>query len=159
MPLMQLKMLVLPAPLGPMMAKKSVALTSRLTPARAITPPKCRCISSRVSNAIPAPSPLCECFSLQRFWYGGASLYQNKRFISPLYQRAWFYDSARSAHLGNLCAVLLPDQHAGALCHAPYRPVSTILVVLPRYFHTQRRALAHELLLANSKMLKTASSQ
>src|SRR5438445_484509 len=40
MPLMQLKMLVLPAPLGPMMAKKSPALISRLTQARAATPPR-----------------------------------------------------------------------------------------------------------------------
>src|SRR5881628_4111104 len=53
MPLMQLKMLVLPAPLGPMMAKKSSALTSRVTPARAATPPKFRCNVSRVSSAIP----------------------------------------------------------------------------------------------------------
>src|SRR5262245_55346502 len=54
MPLMQLKMLVLPAPLGPMMAKKSPAATSRLTPARATTPPKLRCRPSRASSAIPA---------------------------------------------------------------------------------------------------------
>src|SRR5713226_8705696 len=54
MPLMQLKMLVLPAPLGPMMAKKSLALTSRLTPASAATPPKLRCNPSKVSNVISA---------------------------------------------------------------------------------------------------------
>src|SRR2546422_10022593 len=57
MPLMQLKMLVLPAPLGPMMAKKSSALTSRVTPARAATPPKFRCNCSRVSSAIPTEPP------------------------------------------------------------------------------------------------------
>src|SRR5262245_35358785 len=53
MPLMQLKMLVLPAPLGPMTAKNSPALTSRLTPARAATPPKLRWRSSRVRSARP----------------------------------------------------------------------------------------------------------
>src|SRR5919198_3788738 len=51
MPLRQLKMLVLPAPLGPMTAKKAPASTARLTPARAATPPKLRCRSSRASNA------------------------------------------------------------------------------------------------------------
>src|SRR6266851_4078316 len=57
MPLMQLKMLVLPAPLGPMMAKKSPALTASLTPAKAATPPKLRCNPSKVSNAIPTGPP------------------------------------------------------------------------------------------------------
>ena len=57
MPLMQLKMLVLPAPLGPMMAKKSPALTSRLTPARAATPPKLSCRASRASSVIGAGAP------------------------------------------------------------------------------------------------------
>src|SRR5262245_50820192 len=55
-PLMQLKMLVLPAPLGPMIAKKSPAGTSRLTPARAATPPKWSCNPSRASSAIAYPS-------------------------------------------------------------------------------------------------------
>src|SRR5947207_11785172 len=50
MPLMQLKMLVLPAPLGPMTAKNWPASTARLTPPRAATPPKLRCRSSRASN-------------------------------------------------------------------------------------------------------------
>src|SRR5207249_2402694 len=49
---MQLKMLVLPAPLGPMMARNSWDATSRLTPDRAATPPKLRCRSSRASSAI-----------------------------------------------------------------------------------------------------------
>src|SRR5712691_10991995 len=57
MPLMQLKMLVLPAPLGPMIAKKSPAAISRLTPARAATPPKLRCNPSRASSAIRAYAP------------------------------------------------------------------------------------------------------
>src|SRR5262245_11965146 len=52
MPLMQLKMLVLPAPLGPMIAKKSPGSTERLTPDSAATPPKCRCNSSRLRRAI-----------------------------------------------------------------------------------------------------------
>src|SRR5262249_37279520 len=52
MPLMQLKMLVLPAPLGPMMAWNSPAVTSRLTPASAATPPKFRCSPCRLSKVI-----------------------------------------------------------------------------------------------------------
>src|SRR5512144_3161341 len=51
MPLMQLKMLVLPAPLGPMMARKSWGWTSRLTPERAATPPNWRYTPSRLSRA------------------------------------------------------------------------------------------------------------
>src|SRR5690242_2855778 len=58
MPLMQLKMLVLPAPLGPMTARKSWGCTSRLTPARAVTPPKWRCTPSRLSSAMPSRRPL-----------------------------------------------------------------------------------------------------
>src|SRR6266849_383215 len=57
MPLMQLKMLVLPAPLGPMMAKKSWAGTSRLTPDSAATPAKLRCSPSRASRAIRPSGP------------------------------------------------------------------------------------------------------
>src|SRR5262245_23074821 len=56
MPLMQLKMLVLPAPFGPMIARNSPSLTVRLTPANAATPPKWRCIPSRLSDAIPPPA-------------------------------------------------------------------------------------------------------
>src|SRR6266566_1325343 len=51
---MQLKMLVLPAPFGPMIAKRSPAPTSTLTPARAATPPKLRCNPSRASSAMRA---------------------------------------------------------------------------------------------------------
>src|SRR6266581_8389796 len=51
---MQLKMLVLPAPFGPMIAKRSPAATSTLTPARATTPPKLRCNPSRASSAMRA---------------------------------------------------------------------------------------------------------
>src|SRR5437667_10319125 len=51
---MQLKMLVLPAPFGPMIAKRSPAATSTLTPARAATPPKLRCNPSRASSAMRA---------------------------------------------------------------------------------------------------------
>src|SRR4029450_13489252 len=54
---MQLKMLVLPAPLGPMMAKNSPRSTSRLTPARAATPPKLRCRLSRARSPIRSCTP------------------------------------------------------------------------------------------------------
>jgi hypothetical protein len=42
---MQLRMLVFPAPLGPMTATISPSLTSKLTPERAETPPKFKQIS------------------------------------------------------------------------------------------------------------------
>src|SRR5437667_12235855 len=51
---MQLKMLVLPAPFGPMIAKRSPAATTTLTPPRAATPPKLRCNPSRASSAMRA---------------------------------------------------------------------------------------------------------
>src|SRR6267142_3449515 len=73
MPLMQLKMLVLPAPLGPMMAKKSPALISRLTPARAATPPKLRCRFSRARSAIRSCPPGCREDGVKRSWRQGAS--------------------------------------------------------------------------------------
>src|SRR3989442_2974709 len=51
---MQLKMLVLPAPFGPMIAKRSPAATSTLTPARADTTPKLSCNPSRPSSGMRA---------------------------------------------------------------------------------------------------------
>src|SRR2546426_9244975 len=74
MPLMQLRMLVLPAPFGPMIAKKSPVSTARLTPASAVTPPKFRCTSSRVSTAILLSSLLPAMGRLPRR-AGGASGY------------------------------------------------------------------------------------
>src|SRR5258706_1759319 len=49
---MQLKMLVLPAPLGPMIARKSWGWTSRLTGARVTTRPNWRYTVSRLSSAM-----------------------------------------------------------------------------------------------------------
>ena len=50
---MQLKTLVLPAPLGPMTAKISPLLTVKPTPSSAVIPPKCRemSCSSRIGVA------------------------------------------------------------------------------------------------------------
>ena len=51
---MQLKTLVLPAPLGPMTAKISPLLTVKPTPSSAVIPPKCRetSRSSRIGVAV-----------------------------------------------------------------------------------------------------------
>src|SRR5215831_10870093 len=54
---MQLKMLVLPAPLGPMTAKNWPRSTARLTPARAATPPKLRCRFSSARSPIRSCTP------------------------------------------------------------------------------------------------------
>src|SRR5215216_5300764 len=119
MPLMQLKMLVLPAPLGPMMAKKSVALTSRLTPARAITPPKRRCISSRVSNAIPAPFVrMIQSTSLLVRW------------SKPLSEQAFYFSVAPGKHgstirLGQFISVICVQSYCRTSVHEPYATLHT----------------------------------
>src|SRR6266513_2215400 len=61
MPHTQLRMLVLPAPLGPMRASSSPARTSKDTRSRTLSPPKASEMSRNASSAdvsaIPAPAP------------------------------------------------------------------------------------------------------
>src|SRR5207248_8707168 len=53
---MQLSKVVLPAPFGPMMPRTSPCSTSKVTPARALTPPKRLLRSRTASKLIPAPT-------------------------------------------------------------------------------------------------------
>src|SRR5215470_15380690 len=71
---MQLKMLVLPAPLGPMTAKNSPRWTSRLTPARAATPPKLRCKFSRARSPMRSYTPSIGSAGERTLRAGGCSL-------------------------------------------------------------------------------------
>src|SRR5262245_56278119 len=57
MRLMQLKALVLPAPLGPMSANSSAASTANDRPSSTVSPPKRRLRPSTSSSAIPPPAP------------------------------------------------------------------------------------------------------
>ena len=57
---MQLSMLLLPAPLGPMMARTSCSFTLKLMSVSAFTPPKRRLmfLTSRMTSPILRPDPL-----------------------------------------------------------------------------------------------------
>src|SRR5579863_3311794 len=57
MPLMQLKTLVLPAPLGPISAMRSPGSTAKDTLSSTVRPPKRRLKCSTVRSAIPPPRP------------------------------------------------------------------------------------------------------
>src|SRR5215467_9492092 len=56
MPLMQLRTLVLPAPLGPISANSSPASTASETPSSTVRPPKRSVSASISSSAIPSPA-------------------------------------------------------------------------------------------------------
>src|SRR3954465_11799545 len=58
MPLMQLKVVVLPAPFGPISPQICRSSTSKETPATAVTPPKRTTTSRTSSNAIPSATPV-----------------------------------------------------------------------------------------------------
>ena len=64
---MQLKIDVLPAPLGPIIAKSSFDLTLKLTSSRAVTPPK-RSVTSLISSIRE------ESIMRSTFFYGGRFL-------------------------------------------------------------------------------------